>query len=157
VPLLALVDDLRRHDRGAAQHHRAPAARAGRRGMIDAAERASMEDSVRAALAAADGRAAVDRVLGELGWLDLLEAQPDEGTESGFGALGAANAAGTALADVLAAAVGEKPRPDLAVLLPPFAAWDPPGVLGGGTLRAAGLASGRAAAARELLVLCGPA
>ena len=74
-----------------------------------------------------------------------------------FGALGAANAAATALDDVIAAALGEKPRADLAVLLPPFAAWDPPGALAGGALRARGLATGRVGAARELLVVAGPA
>jgi hypothetical protein len=125
--------------------------------MIDAAERASMDETVRTAIAAADGREAVDRILGELGWLDLLEAEPDDAIEIVFGALGAANAAGTALDDVIAAALGEKPRSDLAVLLPPFAAWDPPGALTGGALRARGLATGRVAAARELLVIAGPA
>jgi hypothetical protein len=123
--------------------------------MIDAAERASMEDTVRSALAAADGPEAVDRILAELGWLDLLEAEPDDAIEIVFGGLGAANAAATALDDVLAAALGEKPRPDLAVLLPPFAAWDPPQRLEATVLR--GLATRRAAAARELLVIAGPA
>jgi hypothetical protein len=124
--------------------------------VIDAAERASMDETVRAALAAADGPEAVDRVLGELGWLDLLVAEPDDAIEIVFGALGATNAAGTALDDLLATALGEKPRPDLAVLLPPFAAWDPPGAHAGGVLRARGLATRRAAVARELLVIRGP-
>jgi hypothetical protein len=114
-----------------------------------------MDETVRAALAAADGPEAVDRALGELGWLDLLEAEPDDALEIVFGALGATNAAGTALDDLLATALGEKPRPDLAVLLPPFAAWEPPRRLESVALR--GLATRRAAAARELLVIAGPA
>jgi Acyl-CoA dehydrogenase, C-terminal domain len=125
--------------------------------VIDGAERASMEETVRRALAAADGPEAVDRTLGELGWLDLLEAEPDDAIEIVFGALGATNAAGTALDDLLATALGEKPRPDLAVLLPSFASWDPPGAHAGGVLRARGLTTRRAASARELLVIRGPA
>jgi hypothetical protein len=125
--------------------------------MIDAAERASMEESVRAALAGAEGREAVDRLLGELGWLDLLAAEPADAIEIVFGALGATGAAASALDDVLASALGAKPRAGLAVLLPPFASWDPPGRLEAGGLHARGLAVARAATATELLVVCGTA
>jgi len=125
--------------------------------MIDAGERTLMEEAVRAALSGAEGREAVDRALGRLGWLDLLEAAPSDAIEIVFGALGAANAAATALDDVLASALGVEPRADLAVLLPPFAAWSPPGVRGAGGIEARGLATARAAAAGELLVVCGPA
>ncbi len=45
-------------------------------------------------------------------------------------------------------------RPDLAVLLPPFGAWNPPGRTDGGRLVASGLAGARAATATELLVAC---
>jgi hypothetical protein len=125
--------------------------------MIDAADRASMEETVRGAIAEARGGAAVDEVLGKLGWLELLEAEPSDAIDVVFGALGAANAAATALDDVLASALGAKPRPDLAVLLPRFAAWDPPGRIDGETLYAQGLATARAGSAGELLVVCGPA
>jgi hypothetical protein len=125
--------------------------------MIDAAERAAMEASVRAALADADGGAAVDEVLGRLGWLELLDAEPSDAIDVVFSALGAANATSTALDDVVASALGTKPRADLTVLLPRFAAWDPPGRIEGESLCARGLTTARAATAGEMLVVCGTA
>ena len=104
--------------------------------MIDAADRALMEETVRAAIAGADGREAVDRVLAQIGWLDMLDAEPSDAIEIVFSALGAANATATALDDVIASALGAKARADLAVLLPRFAAWDPPGRLDAGGFRA---------------------
>ena len=125
--------------------------------MIDAADRAAMQEAALAALAAADGREAADRALAQLGWRDLLDVQPADAVDVVFGALGATNAAASALDDVIGAALGWKPRADLAVLLPPFARWDPPGALEAGALRARGLATARVAAAGELLVVCGTA
>ena len=83
--------------------------------MIDCQERAVMEQTVRGAIAngVAHGND-IDAVLAELGWLELLENEPDDAIDIVFSALGAANAAATALDDVLAAALGEKPRADLA-------------------------------------------
>ena len=52
LALLAGVDDLRRHRRGATQHHRPPPARAGRRGLMDAADRELLQTTVHDALAA---------------------------------------------------------------------------------------------------------
>jgi hypothetical protein len=125
--------------------------------MIEAAERAAMEETARAALAGADGHEAADRVLGQLGWLELLDAEPSDAIDVVFGALGATNATATALDDVAASALGWKARADLAVLLPPFGAWDPPGRCDAGGLRARGLATARVATAGELLVVCGSA
>jgi hypothetical protein len=125
--------------------------------MIDAADRALMAETVRAAVAGADGSDAVDRTLGQLGWLEMLEAAPSDAIEIVFSALGATNATATALDDVLASALGTKPRADLAVLLPRFAAWDPPGSLDAGGFHAHGLSTARAATAGELLVACGTA
>lgn len=125
--------------------------------MIDAGERAAMEKAVRGAIAAAGDSAAVDTALAELGWLEMLDDEPDDAIDIVFGALGAANAAATALDDVLASALGHKPRADLAVLLPRFAAWDPPGRIDSGDLRARGLATARSATAAEILVVCGTA
>jgi Acyl-CoA dehydrogenase, C-terminal domain len=125
--------------------------------MIDAADRALMEETVRAALAAAADDAGIDAVLAQLGWLELLATEPDDAIGVVFGALGRTNRAATALDDVVASALGTKPQPDLAVLLPTFAAWDPPGRLDVDRLHARGLATARAATARELLVVCGPA
>jgi len=125
--------------------------------MIDAADRAAMEESARAAIASADGNAAIDEVLRKLEWLELLAAEPADAIEIVFGALGATNRAATALDDVLASALGTQPRTDLAVLLPPFAAWNPPGRIDTSTVHARGLATARAASAGELLVVCGTA
>jgi hypothetical protein len=128
--------------------------------MIDAEERTLMQEAVRSAIADAlangDERAGIDTVLAKLGWLEMLDDAPGDAIEIAFSALGAANATATALDDALTWALGEKPRADLAVVLPRFAAWDPPGRIDGDDLRAQGLATGRAATAGELLVVCGP-
>lgn len=125
--------------------------------MIDAADRASMDETVRAAIARANGHAAIDGVLEELGWLDMLEDEQPDAIDVVFSALGAANGASTALDDVMVSALGTKPRADLAVLLPRFGAWDPPGRIDGSSLHAQGLATARAASAGEILVVCGSA
>ncbi len=126
--------------------------------MIDADERALMERTVRGALAeaVASGREGtdVDAVLAKLGWLDLLRDEPDDAIAIVFGALGRTNAVATALDDLLATALGLEPRSDLAVVLPPFGRWEAPGGDAGG-VRVDGLATVRAAQARELLVVCG--
>jgi len=130
--------------------------------VIAAGERAAMAESVRHAIASAPVRAGggadVDQALAGIGWLAMLEEEPDDAVAIVFAALGAANATATALDDVLATALGEKPRPDLAVLLPPFATWEPPGRIENDELHAAGLASARVgAAAARVLVVCGTA
>lgn len=125
--------------------------------MIDAADRAVMEESVRAALASADGRKAVDGVLGQLGWLEMLAAEAPDAIDVVFTALGATDRMATALDDVVVSALGAEPRADLAVLLPRFAAWDPPGRIDASDFDAHGLATARAATAGEMLVVCGTA
>jgi hypothetical protein len=121
-------------------------------------ERDLMLETVRGAIADALATGAeIDAVLATLGWLEMLAEQPDDAIEIVFGVLGAANATATALDDLLASALGRKPRPDLAVLLPPFATWNPPGRLDANELRAEGIATTRAAAARDLLIVCGTA
>jgi hypothetical protein len=125
--------------------------------MIDAAERSLMKETTRAAIAGAEGTAAVDAVLGQIGWLELLASEPADAIDVVFGALGATNRAATALDDVVLSALGREPRADLAVLLPRFAAWDPPGRFAASDLGAEGLATARAATASDLLVVCGSA
>jgi len=125
--------------------------------MIDAADRALMEETVRAAIAGADGDAAIDGILGQLGWLEMLDAEPADAIEIVFTALGATDRTATALDDVVVSALGTEPRTDLAVLLPRFAAWDPPGRIDAADLDAQGLATARAATAREILVVSGTA
>ena len=117
---------------------------------MDAAERALLEETVRdvvaGAAAAGTGPGSVDAVLGELGWMEMLDAEPRDAVEIVFTALGAANASAGVLDDVMAAALGVTPRADLAVLLPGFGQWDPPGSTGG-------LLTARAATATEVLVV----
>jgi hypothetical protein len=128
--------------------------------VIDAGERAAMETAVRAALAdalSADASADLDAVLAGLGWLELLRDEPGDAIAVVFAALGVTNATASALDDVLASALGEEPRGDLAVLLPRFATGDLPGRSEAGELYAAGLATARAAAAAEILVAGGTA
>ena len=127
--------------------------------MIDADERALLEETVRSAIADAcakpDAVTAIDAVLAQLGWREMLDAEPRAAVEIVFAALGATNAAATALDDVVASALGAEPRAELAVLLPRFGTWDPPGRIDGDDLCARGLATARAASASELLVVYG--
>jgi hypothetical protein len=129
--------------------------------MIDAYERALLEQTVRKAIAGAcataDGGTAIDAVLAQLGWLEMLDAEPGDAIDIVFSALGDANATATVLDDVVASALGAVPRADLAVLLPPFAAWEAPGRIDGSHLHARGLATARAATAGEILVVCSSA
>lgn len=112
---------------------------------MEAAERALLAETVRDALASAPGAAA--GALAGIGWLDMLDAEPDDALDIVFRSLGSANATASALDDVLARALGFQPGPDLAIVLPPFGSWDPPGTAG------RGLATARAATAAELAVV----
>jgi hypothetical protein len=120
---------------------------------MDPGDRRLLEEAVRAALARA-GASGADAALAELGWLELLEAEPRDAIEIVFTALGAANATATVLDDVLATGLGVEPRADRAVALPLYARWDPPGRVAGGTARAQGLVSARIAAATDVVVVC---
>jgi hypothetical protein len=116
-----------------------------------------MEETVRGALAGSAGATAedADAVLGSLGWLGMLEEHPGDAIAVVFRSLGATNAVASALDDVLATALGLAPREDLAIVLPAFARWDPPARIRDGAIVAQGLATVRAATARELLVVVG--
>ncbi len=120
--------------------------------MIDPAERALLEETVRAGLERAPD---ADARLVELGWLEMLQAEPQDAVAIVFSALGTTNAVATALDDVVVGALGLPPSPDRAVLLPPFASWSPPARRDGAGVRASGLASVRATTARELVVAAG--
>jgi hypothetical protein len=111
---------------------------------MHAAERALLESTVTDAIAGAPDGA--DGILEELGSREMLAAEPDDAIAIVFGALGRANATASMLDDVVVSGLGLAPSPDLAVLLPPFAAWDPPGT-------GRGLATGRVATATEVLVV----
>jgi acyl-CoA dehydrogenase-like protein len=125
--------------------------------MMDATERALLEETVGAALASAGSMAdtgpAADAALTGIGWLEMLEAEPSDAMGIVFGALGATNAMATALDDVIVAALGLPPRADLAVLLPQFGEWGGPGRVTGSTGSGIGLTTARATVARDLLVV----
>lgn len=122
---------------------------------MDAAERVLLATTIADAIerAAPRGGPAVDEALDEIGWREVLGAEPGEAVAVVFRALGATNAAASVLDDVLACALGMEPRPDLAVVLPPFGAWTAPGNTSGGRVSALGLATVRASTAREMLVV----
>jgi hypothetical protein len=114
--------------------------------MMDAAERALLAETVQSALAGLDGGAgSADAALDDLGWRDMLDAEPDDAIEIVFTALGTTNACSSALDDVVAYALGVTPRADLAMVLPAFGTWGAPG--------GRGLATIRATTAREFLAV----
>ena len=120
---------------------------------MDAADRELLQTTVREALAAhVDARAGemADDVLAELGWLEMLEAEPRDATGIVFTALGATNGYASVLDDVFAAALGVTPRADLAVVLPPYPTVECPAR---GERGAAGMGTARAASAAELLIV----
>jgi hypothetical protein len=121
---------------------------------MDTADRALLAETVRDAFATRDRSASLDPVLDDLGWRDMLAAEPADALEIVFTALGAANGSATALDDLVVSALGMQPRAGLAALLPPFAAWDPPGRADGDQIHAVGLATARAETADEVLIVC---
>ena len=126
--------------------------------MIEAEERASMEETVRSALAGAvaTSGADADAVLQSLGWLEMLAEHPDDAIAIVCSALGATNAA-AALDDVLSLALGREPRADSAVALPCYAGWSPPARVVDGLVQVNGLTTARAPRVREVWVVCGAA
>lgn len=124
---------------------------------MDPAERSLLEETVRDAVtraaAAAAGGGSLDGVLAELGWLEMLDAEPRDAVEIVFTALGLAHGVAGVLDDVVVSALGLTPRADLAVLLPSFAAWDAPGRIAGTRVEAVGLMTARAATATTALVV----
>jgi hypothetical protein len=120
---------------------------------MDAAERALLDASVQTAVADAVARdAPVDPVLARLGWPAMLTDVADVAIATVFGALGRTGGRSGALDDLCAHALGTAPRPDLAVVLPAFGGWAPPGTVAAGRVRVDGLGTARAATATDLLV-----
>ena len=114
--------------------------------MIDASERALLEETVRKAIAgacaAADGGTRSTRCSRSSDGWRCSRPSPRDAIDIVFSALGDANAAATALDDVVASALGTAPRADLAVLLPPFARMGPPGRIDGEPSSRAGTRDG---------------
>jgi len=120
---------------------------------MDGTERALLATTVRDALGRSDADT-TDGTLAALGWPDMLESEPHAAVAVVFTELGRAGARATALDDVLLAALGVAPAPHLAVVLPQFGTWLPPGRVDAERGRAVGLATARAARADELVVAC---
>jgi hypothetical protein len=122
---------------------------------MEAAERELLQKTVGEALAAvdADRADAIDAVLADVGWLEMLGAAHGDAVSIVFRSLGTVNGMGSVLDDVLVTALGLEPRASLAALLPAFATWNAPGTTNG-AMSARGLATGRVATADELLVVC---
>jgi len=120
---------------------------------MDATERELLLTTVRDALAVAGKDA--DAVLADLGWLEMLLAEPDDALDIVFRSLGTTNAAASVLDDVVVAGLGIGPRADVSVLLPSFGSWQPPGTRSEGRVSAAGIATGRVTTATDILIVCG--
>ena len=126
---------------------------------MDAAERQLLDETVRDAITDAvvsgGDAAAIDKVLADLGWLEMLDAEPRDATAIVFTTLGLTNAASSALDDVVVTELGGAPSPGLAVVLPDFGSWRAPARIENGAVRAAGLATQRIATASAVLVTDG--
>ncbi len=97
---------------------------------MDSDERALFERGVRRALESDDG-AGSDAAFASLGWRDALAADPPAAVSVLFELQGEANAASSALDDVLAAALGNDGGSGIGVVLPRLGHHDPPGVVMG--------------------------
>jgi hypothetical protein len=121
---------------------------------MDHSERELLAATVRDALAHTDD---ADAALVDLGWPDMLAAEPDAAIEIVFHELGRSNATSTALDDVVLHALGVDRGGRDAALLPPFGASalssNDHDEGDGGAIE--GLASHRATAAEELVVVVG--
>ncbi|HEY1738569.1 MAG TPA: hypothetical protein VGI86_07655, partial [Acidimicrobiia bacterium] len=116
---------------------------------MDHHQRALLADTVRAALAGAGNTDAdADAVLAELGWSEMLVAEPDAAIAIVCTELGRCNATATVLDDVLLHALGLASGLERAVLLPPFGA----SAVAADDDVVIGLASHRVATASELVV-----
>ncbi len=93
-----------------------------------------------------------DDVLAELGWIDLLDAEPRTAIGIVFGALGRANVSSSCLSDVVATAIGAPAGS--AVVLPAYATASPPGHADGADVVVDGVGLADAARADVLLVPC---
>jgi hypothetical protein len=126
---------------------------------MDAADRELLQTTVHDALVAhaeANATAAADAMLGvparadgvlaDLGWFEMLEAEPRDAVAIVAHELGATDTYASILDDVFAAALGVEPRADLAVVLPAYPGTAYPA-------SGAGIGTTRASSAPELLVV----
>ncbi|MFN8025370.1 MAG: acyl-CoA dehydrogenase family protein [Acidimicrobiia bacterium] len=99
--------------------------------------------------------ARADGVLADLGWFEMLEAEPRDAVGIVAHALGSTDTYASILDDVFAAALGVEPRADLAVVLPAYPGVAPPVAGDAGSANGTGIGTARAATASELLVVRG--
>lgn len=120
--------------------------------MIDADDLALLTQSFEAAASSAADPRAADAAFFDLGWADVLEAEPAQGAAAAFGALGRTGATATLLDDVVATALGRTPSVDTCVVLPAPHSLLAPGHRDGGWIIVDGLVSCRVASASSLLL-----
>jgi hypothetical protein len=118
---------------------------------MDATERAMLHDTLDASLTAAGP--AADHVLHEAGWLEMLADAPGDAIDLVFTTVGRRNVPTSALDDVFLSGLGVEPDVDVAVVLPPFGAWSPPGRHDGDSLVGRGTASLRARTASRICLV----
>ena len=123
--------------------------------MMDHQERELFERAARRAMEDTAGPS-IDTALGELGWRDALESDPQAAISVIFEGQGETNSTSSALDDVVAHALGGLP-PDAgaapAVVIPPAGRWSPPGLLQGERLVVRGLGTGRLRTAEPAAVV----
>lgn len=86
--------------------------------LIDADDLAMLAAGFTSVMQASPSAGEADDALYELGWGELLQADPRQGAATAFAALGITNAAAGILDDVLAVSLGAEPSLDLAVVVP---------------------------------------
>jgi Acyl-CoA dehydrogenase, C-terminal domain len=123
--------------------------------MMDHQERELFERAARRAMEDSAGPS-IDAALGELGWRDALDSDPQAAISVVFECQGETNTTSSALDDVVAHALGALP-PDTgaapAVVLPPAGRWTPPGLLRGERVVVGGLGTGRMETAERAVVV----
>ena len=119
---------------------------------MDAATTELLRESIGRAVRA-PGTEAVEAALHDLGWREALLAEGTAAVALLFAEQGAANATSGAIDDVLAAALGITPGPDVAVVLPAFGRHTPPGRVTDGRVGLAGLGTPRLMKADRAVVV----
>ena len=126
--------------------------------MMGPEERELFERGVRRAMEGRSGPL-VDAALDALGWRDALAADPRVAISVVFECQGQANAASSALDDVVALPLGALPPEageEPAVVLPPAGRPNPPGLSVGGRLSVAGLGTARLLRGDGAVVVAAP-
>ena len=120
---------------------------------MDTDELALLDRAVRHALGATDSDTGTDEALDEMGWHDVLTAEPRDAVSVVFTALGDLNAGASSLDDVMLQAFGGDPATlGASLALSAFTGWEPPGTYDGELLALDGVALPRVAHRESLVV-----